>query len=621
MKLSFLLRTHCTPFTFKCIFIALLLNSSNAFCQNTFYRTLGHVSEGSEGRNVAQAADGGYYLTYYIYYAGDYISCITKMNCSGLKEWEMFYDGGMVTLPSEIIPQKDNSCLFSFSIRTDTGEWQHAVMKVDASGNTEWTTRLKMHVGNITGGMVQHSDGNIYICGNDTVAPNGIRGTTIAKLGSSGNVVWQKHYADGQDHTPLGLTITSDNKIAVFGMAGFDALPFTNLFVFTTNLNGQFIKRKIFSTYYDDEPKAICSDKSGNIYVTGNSYFINSEWDVMFLKLNSDLNILQSKFIDGATPNGEKPRYIIYTTDNSLAIFGDEGTFDERNPMLLKCDLNGNTIWSKRYTISPLFTNYLFHGAQCDDGGFLMTGDTRPLSQFRIAPFMKTTADGNLGCFTSDFIVTERNEIFQELDTMLNTFTVLNPVDDTDLPPSGLNLITGNTAFCQQLTPYGNFTFQQDTTCPVSCYTFYDQSINSGSWLWTFENGIPSSSTEQHPPQVCFQSSGIHEINLTLTNPIGGTTYTQQIVTDAECPFFIPNVFTPDGDGVNDLFYAQGINDNFSLQIFNRWGQEIFKEKNPGKWWNGNLKNGEAATEGVYYYILYSYTLQKNFSGVVHLKR
>lgn len=603
------------------IALVVLTFSNTSTAQNTFYRTLGHVTEGSEGRTVAEAADGGYFLSYYIYYAGDFIACVTKMNCAGIKEWEVFYDGGMVTLPTQIIPQTDNGCLLSFSIRDNVGEWQHVVTRLDDAGNTLWTSRLKMHYGNITGGMVQHSDGSIYICGSDTIAPNGMTGTTVVRLDASGNVIWQQHFADGQSHSPMGITLTSDNKIAIFGQAGYSALPFTNVFVFTLTTGGQFIKRKIFSTYYDDEPKAICSDNSGNIYITGNSYFLNSNWDIMFLKISSALDVIESKFIDGFTFEGEKGRYMIYTKDHSLALFGEEGTFNERNPMIMKLTTDGNHIWSKRYTISPQFTNYLFHGAECNDGGFLTTGDARPISQFRIAPFMKTDKNGEMGCLTADFPITIRNETMGEIDIMLFPYTVPYAVDPTPIPLYSQTFQTSNTAFCQQLIPCGNFTITQDSICPVSCFTFTDRSKNAGSWNWVFENGIPSSSTEQNPPPVCFPKSGNHLVTLTLTNPIGTVVYTQTVSASSDCPISIPNIFTPNGDGPNELFYAKNVTENFSLQIFNRWGQEIFSEENPGKWWDGKLKSGENATDGVYFYILHLKNRDKVFNGVVHLRR
>lgn len=69
----------------------------------------------------------------------------------------------------------------------------------------------------------------------------------------------------------------------------------------------------------------------------------------------------------------------------------------------------------------------------------------------------------------------------------------------------------------------------------------------------------------------------------------------------------LPNVFTPNGDGVNDLFTPveefRFIKD-IDINIYNRWGQVVFHTTNPAINWNGNVDNsGGACPEGVYYYV------------------
>lgn len=65
---------------------------------------------------------------------------------------------------------------------------------------------------------------------------------------------------------------------------------------------------------------------------------------------------------------------------------------------------------------------------------------------------------------------------------------------------------------------------------------------------------------------------------------------------------YIPNSFTPNGDGLNDTFGISGeaIKD-FSIQIFNRWGDLIFETKNASHNWDGTF-NGNRVSEGVYVY-------------------
>ena len=72
-------------------------------------------------------------------------------------------------------------------------------------------------------------------------------------------------------------------------------------------------------------------------------------------------------------------------------------------------------------------------------------------------------------------------------------------------------------------------------------------------------------------------------------------------ITDAFMGF--PQVFTPNGDGVNDEFRAAYKSlKHFDLKIFNRWGRRVYHSTDPAKGWNGKEGNAEAA-EGVYMYV------------------
>ena len=70
--------------------------------------------------------------------------------------------------------------------------------------------------------------------------------------------------------------------------------------------------------------------------------------------------------------------------------------------------------------------------------------------------------------------------------------------------------------------------------------------------------------------------------------------------------FFIPNVFTPNADDLNDSFYLSGIacGSATSMHIFNRWGQLVFETDLPfDEFWDGFV-NGKPAPDGVYSYVL-----------------
>ena len=89
--------------------------------------------------------------------------------------------------------------------------------------------------------------------------------------------------------------------------------------------------------------------------------------------------------------------------------------------------------------------------------------------------------------------------------------------------------------------------------------------------------------------------------SLTITNDCGSYTTTTNVSTKF-CNINIPNIITPNGDGVNDFFFIGGITpQTWNLEVFNRWGNMVFKSNA----YNNDF-NGKDLTDGVYFYILSS---------------
>jgi gliding motility-associated-like protein len=67
----------------------------------------------------------------------------------------------------------------------------------------------------------------------------------------------------------------------------------------------------------------------------------------------------------------------------------------------------------------------------------------------------------------------------------------------------------------------------------------------------------------------------------------------------------IPNVFTPNGDNINDYFKISYnfAPENYKITILNRWGNKLFETDNINNSWNGKY-NGNQCSSGVYYYLI-----------------
>jgi gliding motility-associated-like protein len=135
---------------------------------------------------------------------------------------------------------------------------------------------------------------------------------------------------------------------------------------------------------------------------------------------------------------------------------------------------------------------------------------------------------------------------------------------------------------------------------------FFDRSDGAISWFWNFSD--EGTAFEPNPTHN-FQDTGVHQVQLIVLHPSGcPDTIVKRIDIIPEVRYFLPNAFTPNNDAVNDVFKAKGIYDGlqeFSLTIWNRWGQRVFETEDPNVGWNGQFENtGQMSPNGVYVYLV-----------------
>jgi len=140
---------------------------------------------------------------------------------------------------------------------------------------------------------------------------------------------------------------------------------------------------------------------------------------------------------------------------------------------------------------------------------------------------------------------------------------------------------------------------------------------------WDFGDG--NTSSEENPSHT-FENAGNYEISLRIETINGCWDTTMAMVALTEyVQLFIPTAFTPNGDGLNDEFQIKGTPmADYSLYIFNRWGQQIWSTHNFEISWNGEDKFGNVVEPGSYYYKIEGTDYQKTpvlYEGVVTVVR
>jgi gliding motility-associated-like protein len=107
-----------------------------------------------------------------------------------------------------------------------------------------------------------------------------------------------------------------------------------------------------------------------------------------------------------------------------------------------------------------------------------------------------------------------------------------------------------------------------------------------------------------------YRDTGWFEVTQSVITPEGCiNAAVKEVYVAPEVLLFIPNTFTPNGDGVNDIFSwsATGMR-TFDMIIFSRWGDEIYRTDDPSEYWNGRYQNkGDIMPEGVYTWVVYAW--------------
>lgn len=150
-----------------------------------------------------------------------------------------------------------------------------------------------------------------------------------------------------------------------------------------------------------------------------------------------------------------------------------------------------------------------------------------------------------------------------------------------------------------------------------------NKSSKADKYFWDL--GDHSNSTSTNPSHL-YSASGIYTVKLTAISNNGCIDSIQQeIIVGNPSDIYVPNVFTPNGDGKNDLFKPEIPRVNvagYEMSIYDRWGGLLFITKDLGSGWDGRNQSGQSIPSGVYIYqIRYSSSDQatKTVKGSVTL--
>jgi gliding motility-associated-like protein len=141
----------------------------------------------------------------------------------------------------------------------------------------------------------------------------------------------------------------------------------------------------------------------------------------------------------------------------------------------------------------------------------------------------------------------------------------------------------------------------------ISDVYFTNQSTNALYYMWNFGDG--DTSTEENPVHT-YLLSGDYLACLTANNDGGCPSTSCILITVKLIPVVdVPNAFSPNGDGQNDVLFVKGQDiKTMDFKVFNRWGELVFETNNINQGWNGIYKGVPQEME------VYVWTLTATFS-------
>ena len=142
--------------------------------------------------------------------------------------------------------------------------------------------------------------------------------------------------------------------------------------------------------------------------------------------------------------------------------------------------------------------------------------------------------------------------------------------------------------------PVANFVLSPDSPSVINPQVYFNnQSVGYTKWYWSYGDGSKIDSINRNPlHNYNTESPKVYEVKLIVSNQYGCMDTTSRVVEIRQgFVFYIPNSFSPNEDGTNELFTGVGIGiTKYEMWLYDRWGEQIYFTDDIKKGWNGKVQ-------------------------------
>jgi len=279
---------------------------------------------------------------------------IVKLNAQGNVEWQKTYGGTLQDIATSVRQTTDGGYVVTGSSNSSDGDvtgnhgpyfYDYWVIKLDSSGNLQWQKALGGSSNEMAYEIQQTSDGNYVIAG-ETSSSNsgnissialGVKDSWIVKLGTTGNIIWEKRFGGIGSNITYSIAQTSDSGYIVSGTTTSNIGNSTyngqgDFWIMKLDAAGNLQWQNAMGSLTYDQSYSVIQTPDGNYvaagYISSNTGMAESELAIgtnfWIVKLGNSGNLLWQKSYGG---DGHETAWsIISTADGGLAVAGSSGT-------------------------------------------------------------------------------------------------------------------------------------------------------------------------------------------------------------------------------------------------------------------------------------------------------
>ncbi len=295
-------------------------------------------------------------------------------SCDVMPSWERTY-GGSEDERAYAIQQTSDSgyILAGYQSLADVGD-QMYVLKLDADGDTIWSSLFGGQSDDYGRSVDQTHDGGYVVAGYTTSFGAGGADFYVVKINSAGYASWASTYGGDSNEVAYSIQQTSDSGYIIVGYTKSYGAGYYDYYLVKTNSTGDTVWTRTYGGSSYDIPRSVQQTFDGGYILAGYSSSFGAGFEFYIIKTDSTGNVQWTTLC--GSPGYDFPYCIRQTYDGGYIVTGFYGATGTGyyDMWLVKLDSLGDVLWSERYGGTKEEIGYSV--LQTLDGGYIVAGVT-----------------------------------------------------------------------------------------------------------------------------------------------------------------------------------------------------------------------------------------------------